>query len=96
MKTYSDLYAKELIAAISELTGDMLAEFSSEIQDGGYFLLITASPKHDLVSADFDTIEKKVKGYLDVRIPKRDGDYAWMLTIIREGEIVGTVFSEMT
>lgn len=92
---YSQENAKALIDFLQSGLGGKLTDFRYEIQDYGQFLLISSTLNKNTPLSEVDCIIEKIESKLHNALPTHEREYTWMVTISRDGQVVGSVTSEL-
>jgi hypothetical protein len=79
----------ELVSAETNLPVGSLVY---ELQDDGDFCLVLLDAPAELLSTDLRSAFARIQDQMDAIVPKRAGEYAWMVSARRAGGIVESVF----
>jgi hypothetical protein len=96
MPTYDDDHARRALAKLIDIGAGSLAGGSYEIQDDGEFVMLTTQVTLDLSKPELAELCDRIKERLSSELPKRKGDYPWMVILRRhDGWIVDSVIPDM-
>ena len=79
----------EVVSTEINLPNDSLVY---ELQDDGNFCLVLMPVPAELTSTDLRSALTRIQDQMDAIVPKRTGEYAWMVSARRAGSIVESVF----
>ncbi|PHK07853.1 hypothetical protein [Nostoc linckia] len=86
----SDELAEKCISAIANTSAFKKSALLYEIQDDFNFVLISVAT--DGVSDVSPLDRKEIARLVDAMIPKRSGDYSWMINFLSDGTIIDSYF----
>jgi hypothetical protein len=95
MPLFNEGFAQSIVEQLSKIAGSLLTDYRYEIQDGYEFLLIWAQLQADLTEDELDQRCAEIKEQIAPLLPKRKGEYAWMITMKRHGNFVASIYADV-
>lgn len=88
MRQITEATARTVKTALQSLLGEEALSVDTEIQDGGYFLLVTIEVDSMCANKDSILTLEKAASVLPRYIGPRTDEYAWMVNITCRGSLI--------
>ena len=81
----------DVAASLKSAFPDAILSVSTEIQDGGLFLLIVADVADTLPVIELVTIMHRAGNLIEQKVPKRQDEYSWIFNLHQRGKLIDSL-----
>lgn len=82
---------RDVTSSLKSAFPDTILSVSTEIQDGGLFLLIVADVTDTLPIKEVATVMQKAGNLIAQKVPKRQDEYSWIFNLHQRGKLIDSL-----